>query len=610
MISKEKKIIKKLLDTKNYQYDELSKIIGVNEKELTNLLVKIFREKIAFKKNNVLVDSDFRVGLKILDYLNEILKNDKDFLFDISFVSEKINTDILSRFSECQKKRLKRKINSKLRDYNKSDLDYRKENNWLLKNIIDFLSNKNNHESYVQFIKVIPTLIEKKDFDNNLVENLLDYYFNLLLNEKDIFTIYYCEQIILKIINEINTMEHRNKILNKLLFDKSQLKYRNLDGKLETRYLLFINEIFNCFDVSKDFTKIKLTNKLECKYQLNLSTPPINDTEMMNKFAMVRAQNTNHIQKKIITIDDVSSKFYDDALSFETLDNGNYLLTLYVSDVSSMVEKGSRLDVSALEKGNNIYVDKKVYPILPFEFMSDYLTLKKNNTRGVVAYKFEFSPSFDLVNTAAQVEQGIIQVTDNLNYADVFEILNKPKNKKDYIMIKGLIELSEKLGELFKNDRLTMANRQHLYGSKMIRNLMIFLNHYLAEQFKSMDLPFIYRGNKSVADYGKLFGVDKEKLYRHLRTKDTFSYYSNKPVYHGELELDTYAHTTSPIRNYASLENQRLIKKILIERKKLNNKEIYELEKNLYSLSIYLNNRSNLNADYVDEREYTLKRRK
>src|SRR5690606_11009539 len=132
--------------------------------------------------------------------------------------------------------------------------------------------------------------------------------------------------------------------------------------------------------------------------------------------------NTNRIQKKIITIDDIPTTFFDDAISLDVLDNGNLLLTLYVSDVSSMVEKGSRVDVSALEKGINIYAGNKMHPIFPFEFMAEYLSLKKNQVRPVVVYKFEFSPPYDLVKSNVKIEQGIIQVTENFNYNDIYDI--------------------------------------------------------------------------------------------------------------------------------------------------------------------------------------------
>src|SRR5690606_14257400 len=145
----------------------------------------------------------------------------------------------------------------------------------------------------------------------------------------------------------LNSEYYRNQIVNIILKDKALLKSLNLDEKKETRYLLFLDEIFNCFNIDRSFLKMKLTNKLECKYQLNLSLPPVNDTEMMNRFTVIRSRNTNRIQKKIITIDDIPTTFFDDAISLDVLDNGNLLLTLYVSDVSSMVEKGSRLDVSA-----------------------------------------------------------------------------------------------------------------------------------------------------------------------------------------------------------------------------------------------------------------------
>jgi len=74
------------------------------------------------------------------------------------------------------------------------------------------------------------------------------------------------------------------------------------------------------------------------------------------------------------TIDPSDAKDFDDAISFEYLENGNLEIGVHIADVSHYVKPGSALDKEAYKRSTSVYLVDRVLPII---LIDDSLTMKR-----------------------------------------------------------------------------------------------------------------------------------------------------------------------------------------------------------------------------------------
>ncbi len=99
------------------------------------------------------------------------------------------------------------------------------------------------------------------------------------------------------------------------------------------------------------------------------------------------------------TIDPRDAKDFDDALSFEVLENGNYQIGVHIADVSHYVQEGTILDDEAYQRATSIYLVDRVVPMLP-EVLSNFACSLRPEEE-----KYTFSAVFDLNDKAEIVNQ-------------------------------------------------------------------------------------------------------------------------------------------------------------------------------------------------------------
>lgn len=97
------------------------------------------------------------------------------------------------------------------------------------------------------------------------------------------------------------------------------------------------------------------------------------------------------------TIDPKDAKDFDDALSFEILNNGLYEIGIHIADVSHYVQEGTVLDDEAYERATSVYLVDRVVPMLPEVLSNNACSLRPHEE------KYTFSAVFK-INDKAEVK--------------------------------------------------------------------------------------------------------------------------------------------------------------------------------------------------------------
>ncbi|NEX93984.1 ribonuclease R [Caulobacter sp. 17J65-9] len=316
----------------------------------------------------------------------------------------------------------------------------------------------------------------------------------------------------------------------------------------------------------------------------------------------------------LITIDPADARDHDDAVYAEPdpdeNNKGGWIVWVAIADVAAYVRVGSALDREARDKGNSTYFPDRVEPMLPHALSSNLCSLREGENRACLAVRMVFDKTGrkqshrfirGLMRSAAklsyeQAQAAIDGDTDDQTGPLLVPIL-LPLWDAYRTMLKGrearsplAIATTERRVEISPEGHVTgITRRESLEAHRLIEEMMIQANVSAAETLEKKRLPLIVRVHEppsqeklfSLGDFlstismawskgepatTKRFNrlLDETREGPHadivnevvLRTQMQ-AHYSTDNVGHFGLNLDRYAHFTSPIRRYADLTVHR-----------------------------------------------------
>lgn len=157
------------------------------------------------------------------------------------------------------------------------------------------------------------------------------------------------------------------------------------------------------------------------------------------------------------TIDPKDAKDFDDALSFQILENGNYEIGVHIADVSHYLQEGTILDDEAYNRATSVYLVDRVVPMLP-EVLSNFACSLRPHEE-----KYTFSAVFQLNNKAEVVDswfgRTVTYSDQRFAYEEAQSIIETKSDVipaeisltgKEYNVPKPIVEATLKMDELAK----------------------------------------------------------------------------------------------------------------------------------------------------------------
>ena len=233
------------------------------------------------------------------------------------------------------------------------------------------------------------------------------------------------------------------------------------------------------------------------------------------------------------TIDPRDAKDFDDALSFQVLENGNFEIGVHIADVSHYVQPDTILDEEAYQRATSIYLVDRVVPMLP-EILSNFAcSLRPEEEKYTFSAVFELSPRAEIrkvwlgrtvirsdARFAYEEAQAVIEAFTAAEPTDFVmpeEVSIRPEGS--YIVSKEMVEAIVSLNALAEilrekrmkagaisfdkvevkflldehNNPLGVYTKESKEANKLIEEFMLLANRKVAEYASKLQKTFVYR---------------------------------------------------------------------------------------------------------------------
>ena len=316
------------------------------------------------------------------------------------------------------------------------------------------------------------------------------------------------------------------------------------------------------------------------------------------------------------TIDPLTAKDFDDALSLRALPDGSFEVGIHIADATFFCREGTAIDKEARRRGTSVYLVDATIPMLPHELSANICSLTQEQERLAFSAVFKLDKNARVLER--RFEKSVIRSDKRFTYEEAQKVLDSgtgpflaelktlhglAKQMRARRADAGAIDFGDnevtfELGPA--GEPLKVVRKKRIDTNWLIEEFMLLANCevalYISELSKKVpekNLIFLYRIHDepkadrieelatfvravgyefgqvkkkgySARDIAKLLEQIKGKPEEHLIRTATLrsmakAIYSTKNIGHFGLAFEYYTHFTSPIRRYPDMLAHRIL---------------------------------------------------
>lgn len=323
-----------------------------------------------------------------------------------------------------------------------------------------------------------------------------------------------------------------------------------------------------------------------------------------------------------ITIDGADAKDLDDAISVVKNDNGSYILSVHISDVSYYVTENSAMGDDAYDRGTSVYLTDRVIPMLPHRLSNGICSLNPGVDRLTLSCTMTIDRNGKVVEH--EIFESVIRSKERMTYNEVYKIIEE-KDEELSVKYAHVVPMINHMADLaailkqkredrgaidfnFKESKILVDEKgwptdvvimERTVSERLIEEFMLAANETIAEHFHWLKVPFIYRIHEDpkaeklqrffefLTNFGvvvkgtgnkvhpkalqeiveSIEGLPEETVISTMLLRSMQqAKYLDQSLGHFGLSTEFYTHFTAPIRRFPDLIVHRLIRTYLIEK--------------------------------------------
>ena len=319
------------------------------------------------------------------------------------------------------------------------------------------------------------------------------------------------------------------------------------------------------------------------------------------------------------TIDPKDAKDFDDALSLQKLENGNWEVGVHIADVTHYVKEGSALEEEAVKRATSVYLVDRVVPMLPEKLSNKVCSLRPHEEKLTFSAVFEMNDNAEVIRRwfgrtvilsdhrftyeSAQevIESGKGTLAEELKVLNDMALRLRKKRMSDGALAFDRAEVKFILDK--DNEPQGVYFKESKEANHLIEEFMLLANRNVAEfvglskdRKKPSGNTFVYRIHDQpdpekltdLTNFVKQFGYNLRTNSRNATSRSlnqmlsdvkgrgeanmietltirsmAKAIYSTENIGHYGLSFDYYSHFTSPIRRYPDMMVHRLLQHYL-----------------------------------------------